>query len=114
MTIGQVFVGTGFALLLASIAASISGSSRPPAVALITAGNLAIAIGALAERDWIWATTSVALAALTGWDWWHRNRRKSARATGAKARARLAALVRALRESLRPRPALRPVPEGVA
>lgn len=53
------------------------------------------------------------IAALAVW-WWRRrkDRRKALAAWGAKALARLAAMVRTMRESAKPGPALRPVPGG--
>jgi hypothetical protein len=53
--------------------------------------------------------------ALAIW-WWRRrkDRKRAPRAFGYKGRALLAALVASLRESLRPRPVLRPQPGGTS
>jgi ABC-type sulfate transport system permease component len=48
------------------------------------------------------------------WWWSRRHKRRAPKAAGAKSRARVAALVRSFRESLKPRPALRPVPGGAS
>lgn len=53
-----------------------------------------------------------AVIALAGWWLSRRRKRRSPKLAGAKSRALLAAVVAKLRESLKPRPVLRPVPGG--
>lgn len=52
--------------------------------------------------------------ALAIWWWRKRRRDRAPKFAGAKSRARIAALVATLRESLRPRPILRPQPGGAS
>jgi len=74
-------------------------------------GGVGVAIAALAARHFgdVTAGAVSALLAFILW-WWRRkkNRLRALRLIGAKARARLAALIRSM-----PRPAPRLVPEGV-
>jgi hypothetical protein len=109
LMIALVFQAAGLLMIAAGIAAELRRRSGD---ALMAAGNLSVGIGDLTLREWGWAAVALAAAALIGWTWWRRRRRRSPRSIGAKARARLAALVKALRDSLRPRPVLRPVPGG--
>lgn len=64
-----------------------------------------------------WAAAAIAGANLIVgvWLWWRNRRRRdrAPRAYGAKARARIAALVAKAREVAKPRPVLRPAPGGV-
>jgi high-affinity Fe2+/Pb2+ permease len=68
---------------------------------------------ALLDHEWLPAGVGAAnlLLAIFFWLRNRRKRRRSPKAFGAKSRARLAALVRSMRET-RPRPVLRPVPQG--
>lgn len=63
------------------------------------------------DRDWL--ASAIALAVAAFWFWiWRRNRgnrKRSLRALGNKARARLAAMARNMPK---PGPVLRPVPQG--
>jgi integral membrane sensor domain MASE1 len=86
-----------------------------PLTIVSVTGDALVTLGWAVQGDWISAAMMavVTVLALIGW-WWLRKRRKRApRAFGYKGRALLAALVASLRESLRPRPVLRPAPEGV-
>jgi len=68
----------------------------------------------VATRDWGWVPVMAFGAMLNAWHcwrYWNRRKRKRAPAlAGAKSRARVAALVRKVRETARPRKVLRPVP----
>lgn len=64
---------------------------------------------------WPLAAVSGVMAAWCAWDWWRnrrKGRRRAARLAGYKARAALARLAQRAREAARPRPVLRPVPQG--
>jgi hypothetical protein len=113
MTISYLFEVMGGVLLAGAIIHLFFGRG-PLGVLLCAAGNLALGVSELLARAWIPASFSLAVAAWCGWNWWRRNRKRSPRALGAKAQARLAALVKTLRESLRPRPVLRPAPGGAS
>ena len=80
----------------------------------LSAAVAGVALGAL-HGDWVWAggNAVTGLAAVVAW-WLYRRRgrKKAPRAYGAKSRALLAALVRKAREATKPRPVLRPVPQG--
>jgi 1,6-anhydro-N-acetylmuramate kinase len=112
MTISDTFEILGGALLAVAIV-SIGSGRRAPGALFCAAANLALVVSDIAARDWAAAAVSSAAAAWIGWNWWRRNRRRAPRSLGAKARARLAALVKTMKESLKPWPALRPVPGGV-
>ncbi len=75
-----------------------------------------IAVVALVAADW--RTSAIAAAnlavALACWGLSRRRKRRAPRACGTKARALLAAVVAKMRETLRPRPVLRPQPGGVS
>ena len=65
----------------------------------------------VAEGRWLWAAGYGAVLAWWIWSFWRRQKRKRKRtlaALGAKAKARIAAMKRAMRERARPRPVLRP------
>jgi hypothetical protein len=112
MTVSGIFTILGATLISAALAAAFLCGRRSLACALCAAANLAFGVSNLASGSWPWAIASFAVAAWCGWDWWRRNRRRAPRLIGAKARALIAALVKAMRESLRPRPVLRPLPGG--
>jgi hypothetical protein len=59
-----------------------------------------------------WAAGSAANISLAAFLWWlsRRRRKRAPRSYGAKSRALIAAMVARMRESLRPRPVLRPAP----
>jgi hypothetical protein len=77
------------------------------------AGLTLVAAGYAAEGDSWDAAFYALLAVLFAWIWWRRRRRDRApRSYGAKTRALLAAVVAKLRETLKPRPVLRPAPGG--
>lgn len=85
-----------------------------PAAIFAVACTLAAAVSAAthdASGTWINLTFAV-INALAAWFWWkRRKRRRAPRTLGAKAKARIAAMVTRMRE--RPaRPVLRPVPGG--
>ena len=99
-------------LLACAIAAFLCGWRQAGDV-LLAAGSLIAGVADAADGDWPGSAFSFAIVALLGWDWWRRNRKRSPRSYGAKARALLAALVRKAREAAKPRPVLRPAPGGV-
>jgi hypothetical protein len=86
-------------------------------LSLLAAFCCYVAEGMVAGKPWLTAVEAI-LAAVVAWAAWlnrhNRRRRRAARAMGAKSRARVAALVSAMRERARPRQALRPVPQGGA
>jgi len=61
--------------------------------------------------DWVLVAIGV-LAAANATRRWRRRRKRAPRSYGAKSRALIAAMVARMRESLRPRPVLRPAPGG--
>lgn len=75
-----------------------------------------IAVVALVAADWRAAATGTANLAVALACWWlsRRRRKRAPRAYGAKSRALLAAVVTKMRETLKPRPVLRPQPGGVS
>lgn len=63
------------------------------------------------------AAADTATALFCTWMWYRRRRRGRKRAgglAGAKSRARVARIAGRMRETLRPRPSLRPVPQGAS
>jgi hypothetical protein len=71
----------------------------------------------LADRQWLYAAcsgVSFAVALVIRWWWRRKDRKRATKTLGAKSWALLAALVASLRESLRPRPVLRPQPGGAS
>jgi hypothetical protein len=69
------------------------------------------------SRDWLFAASSAAsflLAAAVRWWRRRKDRKRALKALGEKSRILIADLVAALRESLRPRPVLRPQPGGAS
>jgi len=69
--------------------------------------------GLLVLHAWPAAAMLAALAAWWAWQWWNRRRKSRAKAwLGAKSKAVRDALVRKLREARKPRPVLRPAPQG--
>ena len=65
------------------------------------------------QGQWGAAVFFAAIAAWWAWQWWNRRRKGRAKAwLGAKSRAVRDALVRKLREARKPRPVLRPAPQG--
>jgi small basic protein len=88
------------------------------ALAVFLAGMVALTAGVLAllyafQGDWLAAVLLAFVAVLWGRLWWQswrrRKKKRSLRALGHKARARLAALARNMP---RPGPVLRPAPQG--
>lgn len=84
-------------------------------------GTWAVVCGSLAVLDvlggrWGWAAVQSAAAVFSAWSWWkdrrNRRRRRALALLGAKSRAVRDAMVARVRESGRPRPVLRPVPQG--
>jgi hypothetical protein len=69
----------------------------------------------VAYRNWVWAAVAACMVLYSAWKWWRRrkDRMKVLDAIGAKSRARLAALVRSMREHAKRRPVFRPVPGRV-
>jgi hypothetical protein len=79
------------------------------------AGDALMAAGAFALRLWLLAAIFALAAVLAALRLWRRRKRRRApRELGYKARARIADLVRKVRESARSRPVLRPQPGGVS
>lgn len=76
----------------------------------------AVAAISLFQHDWgMFACAAASFATAVAVWWWKRRRRDRApKAYGAKSRALVAALVRRAREAAKPRPALRPQPDGAA
>ena len=69
--------------------------------------------GFVLRRQWFPAAIFAVLALIWAASLWHRRkRRRTLRALGGKALARLAAMLGALRDRVRPRQVLRPVPGG--
>jgi hypothetical protein len=113
-------IGAEWGLTLAALAcilgsAAAAGAGRV-ALALSLAGMTAVLAGLLAllyalQGDWPQAVLSAGVAAMWARLWWSGRKRKkrSLRALGNKARARLAALARNMP---RPGPVLRPAPQG--
>jgi hypothetical protein len=64
----------------------------------------------------VWAPLDGANVCLAVFLWWlsRRRRKRAPRAYGAKSRALVAAVVARMRETLKPRPILRPVPGGAS
>jgi hypothetical protein len=79
----------------------------------LSAAVIVVIFGAVG-RDLPELATGVAQSVLAAFMWWlsRRRRRRAPKLAGAKSRALLAAVVAKLRESLKPRPVLRPVPGG--
>ena len=73
-----------------------------------------VVICALFAGLWLWAGVATANGAVAVFLWWlsRRKRKRAPKLAGAKSKAILAALVKTMRESLKPRPVLRPVPGG--
>jgi|HubBroStandDraft_6_1064221.scaffolds.fasta_scaffold00062_101 hypothetical protein len=76
--------------------------------------GLTVVIDGTVFGDLLMAAAGIAQVMLAAVMWWlsRRRRRRAPKLAGAKSRALLAAVVAKLRESLRPRPVLRPVPGG--
>lgn len=79
---------------------------------LCAVGMLLACAASVLMGSWPLAAINGLGALLAAWEWWKRRRRKdrAPRMLGYKARAAIAALVRKVRESAKPRPVLRPVP----
>ena len=67
-----------------------------------------------ATWDAAWASGGSLVIAVILWWLSRRRRRRSPKLAGAKSRALLAAVVRTMRERSRPRPVLRPQPQGAS
>jgi hypothetical protein len=81
--------------------------------AWINASSWVIVSSALTgDRPYIAAAAANFLFGLVMWWLSRRRRKRSPKLAGAKSRARLASLVRSMRERAKPRPVLRPVPGG--
>jgi hypothetical protein len=111
----------GLIVGLALAAVGILTIRRWPALAEWWYATWAITCTALAavntaQQNWGWAAWLAFLAAANAWCWWNsrkkRKRKRAAALAGAKSRARRAALVAKLRATRRPRPVLKPVPDG--
>lgn len=109
MTLGL----TGWAL---QIRAWMTGDDRAECWmwGIWTVSALAWLVVLLGERERWWGLFAAVSAVMSGWLWWgswrkRKDRRRRLAALGSKARARLAALARALRDASRPSPVLRPV-----
>ncbi len=113
----HVAIGATFLLLLASAAAMLTGHrSLSDQVDWFAWGAYAVAAALAWLLGWVpTAAVAAALAALWFWLMWCRRRRgRAPRSYGYKAKAAIAALVRKMREAMRPRPVLRPVPQAGA
>ena len=118
---GTVVAATGLASYLAELVMRWRGSPRPAmecaAYALFVIGDVLFGIGALMRSQWGLAAWDFALAAFWAWllwRWWRKRRDRITALLGAKSRALRDALVRKQRELARPRPVLRPAPQGGA
>jgi hypothetical protein len=81
---------------------------------LFLGGNLLCAGSDIAVRAWPTLAANAATAVFFAWLLWRGRRRKRApRACGAKSLARVTALARKARETARPRPVRRLVPQGL-
>jgi hypothetical protein len=84
---------------------------------LLAASCCYVTEGIVAGDPWL-AALEVVIGVVAAWAAWlnrhNRRRKRAARVLGAKSRARVAALVSAMRERARPRQVLRPVPQGDA
>lgn len=108
-----VLVYVFFALLICDLVAYTTGH-RELSDWLNIASDTVFAVIVLwqfLDREWGPGFLGVAVLLFLAWlDWRKRKRRKAAEALGAKAKARRDALVRKVRESLRPSPVRVPVP----
>jgi hypothetical protein len=116
---GNVVGATGLALLAAELIVVLRHHRRtalePAAVALFVVAETLDGTGSLMRSQWGQAALNFALAAWFAWLLWRRwrkHRKAVAALLGAKSRALRDALVRKQRELARPRPLLRPVPQG--
>lgn len=114
--IGCVFTAAG---ICAWVLGKIPDSSRLSEVwlAYFFAADICWMIADLISGDiwWIWWAVIAALSGRDWWDRWRKNRRKRrGLVLGAKSRALIDAMVRAMKERSRPRRVLRPVPGGTA
>jgi hypothetical protein len=84
--------------------------------ALEAAGEVVYAVitlWAFLHHWWAAASLNAAVMAFIAWrDWRRRKRKRGTASLGAKSRALRAALVRRMRESGKPRPALQPAPRA--
>lgn len=106
-----VFVGCSYMALRGQVLQSPSLGAWNLATAVACT---ALALLAVITDAGLFAVVTSALAVFRWWLWWRgpRNRRRrSLRALGHKARARLAAMLRSMPG---PGPALRPVPQGAS
>jgi hypothetical protein len=111
---GLLLSATGFALDVCGLIAGFAAGRWQQALWLILAGNALAAVNDFGGRHWLLFAGNVAGVIICGWLLWRNRRRKRApRAYGAKSRALIAGLVRRAREAARPRPVLRPVPQGL-
>ena len=87
-----------------------NGWPRWDARAASVVGLTLLAVATALRGEWALCAASAALAIFEAAQWWKRRRRKrrTLAALGAKGKARIAAMVTALRERARPRPVLRP------
>lgn len=108
-----MLLAAGFVLDVYGLITGLTGRFRRALWALL-AGNALGAAAEFAGHSWLLFAgnvVSVIVCALLLW-WQRRRRDRAPRAYGAKSRALIAALVRKTREAARPRPVLRPVPQG--
>lgn len=121
--------GTAFPLLATGCIAMMAGyipvyfgivsRRQSPAgwtgVAVIAGGVTLVLAADLLDHEWGAAAIEVValgVLLLILWRRWWRRRKHALRALGYKGRARVAALVSAMRERARPRHVLRPAPQG--
>lgn len=100
-TVGTACSLTGLVLML---------RNRSSADSWYLAGDAFLAVGQALNGEWAWAACFAVLGALFAWRIWRRrrDRRRALAAWGAKAKARLAVMLRTLREKAKPGPVLRP------
>jgi len=80
------------------------------------ATGFVLAVTSASSGEWAWAAAGAANAALAAICWWlsRRKRRHVAKLIGATSRALLAAVVARMKDALKPRTVLRPVPGGAS
>lgn len=118
---GNVVGAMGAPLILAELV-MYARSGPEPAIesagyACFAVGDVLYGTGALMRAQWGAAILNFALAAFFAWlSWrrWRKGRKRAEALLGAKSRQLRDALVRKQRELARPRPVLRPVPQGGA
>jgi hypothetical protein len=79
---------------------------------LALADAASVAFWALQRAWWLAALVAAFGVSSSWWHWRRRRRQKAPRPLGGKSKAARAKLVRSVREAAKPRPVLRPVPQG--